>query len=82
MSYVFDIMIMYYQDMIHLKLKRKPSVFIKPDQHMEKIIEQNKLLELCHKLNIFIELKDEIKYNVNQNLLLDRLILALEEVEV
>ena len=82
MSYVFDIMIMYYQDMIHLKLKRKPSVFIKPDQHMEKIIEQNKLLALCHKLNIFIELKDEIKYNVNQNLLLDRLILALEEVEV
>lgn len=81
-SYAFDIMIMYYQDIVHLKLNRKPSIFVNPDQYMKKIMEQNNLLNLCHKLNIFIELKDEIKYNVNQNLLLDRLILALEEVGV
>lgn len=81
MSYVFDIMIMYYQDMIHLKLKRQSTVFMKPSVQMEKIMNKNELLTLCHKLNILIELKDEIKYNVNQNLLLDRLILALEEVE-
>ncbi|MBR3198728.1 MAG: hypothetical protein IKG27_01790 [Bacilli bacterium] len=73
----FEIMILYYKDLINLKLKKETEIF-NSNKEIENILEKNKIKELCDKLNIIIEKKNSIKYNVNANLLIDKLIIDLE----
>ncbi len=73
----FDVMILYYKDIINLKLKKETDIF-NLSKDIEKILEKNKINDLCQKLNKIIEKKKLIKYNVNTNLLIDKLIIDLE----
>lgn len=73
----FDIIILYYKDLINLKLGKKTEIFNKTTE-MEKIVNNNKTIELCNKLNIIVDKKNQIKYNVNTNLFMDKLIIDME----
>lgn len=73
----FDIMIMYYKDIINIKLGKKPEIF-NENKNIEIIVEKNSISKLCDKLNVIMTQKQNIKYNANTNLLMDKLIIDLE----
>lgn len=73
----FDIMIMYYKDILNNKIRNKLEIFEQTNE-IKKITEQNKIKELCNKINIISKQKQNIKYNANTNLLMDKLIIELE----
>ena len=73
----FELLLLYYKDLLNLKLNRKLEVFeIKKDTLLE-ISQKNTVYQLINKINKIIELKEYIKVNANQNLLLDKLIIEL-----
>lgn len=73
----FDIMIMYYKDVINSKIGKKTEIFTE-NKSIKNIVEKNDIKELCKKLNIIINKKQSIRYNANTNLLMDKLIIELE----
>ena len=77
LSDIFDIMSLYYKDIINIKLKSKPEIF-EINEKIKKITDNNSVDNLCNKLKIIINTKQNIKYNANTNLLLDKLIIDLE----
>ena len=75
----FEIMINYYKDILNYSLN-KPSEIFTPNDDIKNISKNNDINELCQKINKLVELKDLIKYNINTNLLMDKLIMSLEGV--
>lgn len=74
----FELMILYYKDILSIKLNRKINIFNDEIETIKKIADQNKVSELCYKINTIMELKQKIKYNANLNLLMDKLLIKLE----
>lgn len=75
----YEIMINYYKDILNYKLNEPLEIF-KPNNEIKFIAEKNAQNELCNKINTIVELKGLIKYNVNTNLLMDKLIITMEGV--
>ena len=73
----FDIMINYYKDILNYQLN-KPLEIFELNDNIKMIAEKNSQDEICQKINKIVELKDLIKYNINTNLLMDKLIINLE----
>ena len=74
----FEIMILYHKDILSAKLHRKISIFTDEVEQLNKIANQNTIENICTKINIIMELKQNIKYNANLNLLMDKLVIKLE----
>ena len=74
----FDIIILYYRDILNYIMKRKIEIFTDYQEEIEKISKNNNLQTLSNKLKIISEFKEKIKYNANTNLLMDKLIITLE----
>ncbi len=74
----FDIMILYYKDILNKQTNRKVEIFEDYQKEINDIIEKNTILDITQKINIIAETKEKIKYNANQNLLMDKLIIDLE----
>lgn len=77
----FDLMILYYKDVINYKLERELEIFNEMEEQISKIASKNTIDQLCKKLKIIVDLKEENKINVNISLLMDKLIIKLEEVK-
>lgn len=75
-----DVAMLYYKDVLNYKLNRKIEIFNNYIEDIIKIADNNETIHLCNKIKIVIECQDKIKYNVNTNLLMDKLVLKLEEV--
>lgn len=78
----FDIMIMYYNDVLNYKISKKILIF---EQNKDNIIEnfENLSVEnIIKKIDILMKLRKSISNNVNLNLLIDKLILSFEKVNV
>jgi len=75
----FEIMSLYYMDAINLKCNYNMNIFNQKEQELKNIIQKNDMNTLIYKMNVILKLKDLIKYNINTNLLMDKLILELEE---
>jgi len=75
----FEIMSLYYMDAINMKCGYHLNIFDKYETNLKEIINKNNINDLLNKINIVLELKDLIKYNINTSLLMDKLILELEE---
>lgn len=73
----FEIMILYYKDILNKKMDRKLEIFDK-SKSINEISEKSTIKEICKKLNIIIKIKESIKYNVNLNLTMDKLIIELD----
>ena len=76
----FEVIILYYKDVINFKLNRSLEIFNDYIDEIEKVAVSNELVLLCKKLNKIFELKSNININVNNNLLMDKFIIELEEV--
>ena len=73
--FAFDIMILYYKDLIYQKINRKKQIF--KDIDNTNILNINTLEKLNRKLLEVINIKERINYNANANLLVDKLIIEL-----
>lgn len=74
---VFDIMIDLYYDMIKILSGNNKIKYLKIIDKLEKISRLNKMDELLKKINLVLEAKDSVKYNVNSNLLIDSVVVGI-----
>lgn len=79
-SDAFEIMSLYYMDAINKSCEYHLNIFDKYDENLKEIVNKNNINKLLSKINVILKLKDLIKFNLNTNLLMDKLILELEEV--
>lgn len=74
----FTIMILFYKDVLNLKIKRNVETFNDYIEDISLVLNNNKLEDITSKINVIINLREKIKFNVNANLLMDKLIIGLE----
>lgn len=74
--FAFEIIILYYKDVINYKIGRKLEVF-KINEDIMRIADHNTLFVLQKKIKDVLNLQEQIRYNANTNLLIDRLIIDL-----
>ena len=76
----FDIIILFYKDLMNLKLNKKIEMFVDYQDDLEKILKLNTINSICDKIKLVLKLKDNINVNVNNNLLMDKLVIMLGEI--
>ncbi len=74
--FAFDIMILLYKDIMNIKIGRKLEFFDKYNS-LKNIADNNEILQINKKIETIIELKENIKYNANAQLLIDKLVMEL-----
>ena len=74
-----NIMILYYQDILNLKLDRNVKIF--KNYNLEELVNKNTVRKLTKKISVLIKTKDKINFNVNSQLLIDKLIIELERCD-
>lgn len=77
----FNIIIMYYKEILNYKLNNKLTNFIEYKDYLEEIIGIVKLDDAIKKIDIALDLKKTIGNNVNINLLVDKLIIDFAKVD-
>lgn len=75
-----DIIVLYYKDMLNIKLRRPIEIFAELNDILIRLAKDNTVDQICDKIKIVMASKHKIKYNMNQNLLMDKLVLELEAV--
>lgn len=75
----YETMINYYKDILNYSLNQPLEIF-ELNNDIKMISSNNTQDEICRKINKLVELKELIKYNINSNLLMDKLIMTLEGV--
>lgn len=77
----FTVMLLFYKDALNLKLGKVIQVFTDYVNDVNIVEEKNDLDEITSKINVIMDLREKIKFNVNNNLLMDKLIIELERCE-
>lgn len=78
--YAFEIFILFYKDVLNMKLNRDIQIFINQNNELNIISKNNDINQIVKKISIIMELKEKINYNANINLLIDRLIIDMDGV--
>lgn len=78
MLLAFTIMILFYKDVLNVMNKKKLEVFDYYLDDIDEVARANNNEKIIKKLQKIIFAKDKIKYNVNANLLMDKLIIEME----
>ena len=73
----FELLLLYYKDILNIKLDRKIEIYNDYNDDINNIASNNSFNNIIYKINKIMELKENIKVNANQNLLLDKLIIEL-----
>ncbi len=76
----FESLILIYKDAINLILNRDLYVFKEDIDLIESLSKKYSLEKLCIIIDNLLKLKDDISFNLNLNLLLDKLIITFKEV--
>ena len=74
-----NILILYYQDILNLILDRSVKIF--KNYNLEELVNKNTVRKLTKKISVLIKTKDKINFNVNSQLLIDKLIIELERCD-
>lgn len=74
----FEIMLLFYKDVLNLKIGRNIEYFYNYMEELEKISKLNNIDLITKKINIIQSLKDKIKFNINLGLLIDKLIIEMD----
>ena len=74
---VFDIMIDVYYDMMKMLNGNKNIKYSKFIDKISELVRLNNLNGILEKINILLEAKDSVKFNVNSNLLIDSIIISI-----
>lgn len=80
LSVAFNLLILYYKDILNKKLELKCEYYYDYEDSMISIINNNDLYSLSAKIKILVDLCINIKFNLNANLLMDKLVIMLSEV--
>ena len=75
--FLFDIMIMFYNDLISYRLNKDVLLFEFKSSY--ELFDNYDFSVIIGIINLLISLKNDLYYNVNLNLLLDKLIIEMEE---
>ena len=78
----YELILIYYKDVLNFKLNRQIELFNEYKEEIEVIANNNTFNNLIYKINKIIELKEHIKVNANQSLLLDKLIIELSRGDI
>lgn len=73
----FDIMIFFYSDVLHYKCGHSIRIFFDQKEFIQFVSENNDIKLIMKKIYVIMELKSKIKMNLNNALLIDKLILNL-----
>lgn len=76
----FDLFILYYKDVLNKILNVECEYFFDYFESIELIVEKNTINTISEKIKILVNLQSNIKYNLNSNLLLDKLVIKFCEV--
>lgn len=77
----FTMMLLFYKDVLNLKLGKVIEIYTDYVNVVNEIEEKNNLDEITSKINVIINLREKIKFNINSNLLMDKLIIELGRCE-
>lgn len=72
--FCFSLFVILYKKAIELKINKKT------DSLLDDIVNNNSLISLCSKLDLVLNYKDKIKYNLNLNMLMDKFIIDMEGI--
>ena len=75
-----NIMILFYKDVLNKMLNRNKDVFIENDNELDIVIKTNNENLITKKIEILMDTSNKIKYNINSNMLMDKLIIDFKEV--
>lgn len=75
--FAFGLMLLYYKDILHTKIGRKVEIFTDYIADINNISNNNELSMLDMKMKVINSNMENIKYNANMNLLIDKLIIEL-----
>lgn len=77
----FTIMLLFYKDILNLKLGKTMQIFTDYVNEINNIEKKNTLDEITSKINVIMDLREKIKFNINSSLLIDKLIIELKGCE-
>lgn len=77
----FDIILMLYTDILNYFLTGSWEIFSEYEKALGNIIKSNNKETIYKKLNIIIDINDNLKYNTNTNLLMDKFIVEFSGVD-
>ena len=77
----FSLIILLYKDILNKKLNRKIEFFNDYKNEIEKISNKNTIEVLTNKISFVTEITNKIKFNINNNSLMDKLIIGLKGCE-
>ncbi len=75
-----EIMLLFYKDMINQKVGLPIEFMDDYIEILKQLVEKNTMKQICKKIEMLIELKNHLRVNANNNLLIDQLILSFQEV--
>lgn len=76
-----EILLLLYKDVFNNMIENKIEIFKEYVNDIKYISEKNKIDVIISKINVIMNLKEKIKFNINNNLLMDKLLIELEGCE-
>lgn len=73
----FSIANLFYLEVLKYKSNQPIKIFLDYKKIIDNISNTNTIENLTHKIKIIIDAKDNVKYNINNNLLIDKLIIEM-----
>ena len=77
----FNILLLFYKDIFNYHLTNEVKIFKENVKEIEYIAQKNKIAVIISKINVIMILQEKIKFNINNNLLMDKLLIELEGCE-
>ena len=68
-------------DSLYMKLNKDIKYMINYEEILDLVVENNEINDIISKINLFEQLKNDLKYNVNSKLIFDKLIIEFNEVK-
>lgn len=78
---IFQIMLLYYKDVLNYMNNRKIEIFEEDVKKIKKIAENNTISSIISKMNVILDLNKYLKFNVNDRMIIDKLIISLGGVK-
>ncbi|MFA5602307.1 MAG: DNA polymerase III subunit [Bacilli bacterium] len=75
---VLDILLYFYNDVLDFYYKHEINYFDSHKDIIVKILEKNNINNIIHKIEVLLDLKEKMKYNLNNTLIFDKLYLQFE----
>ena len=71
-------MLLFYKDVLNYMLNNDILIFNDQIEDLKYVSDKNTIDNIIHKINVIMDLREKIKFNINSNALMDKLIINLE----